>query len=155
MRRIIAYLVRLAAILIGYVIGSLAASGFLNILVLAHLGYTPANPEPTATASLYFTVPFVALFVAYFAFIPSAIVILIAEILGRRDWLFYALGGAVIAIVFLGFAHNIADADFDITDTSARLGLVGAGMIGGIFYWLSAGRWAGNWRREPLLDAEQ
>lgn len=154
MRRIIAYLVRFAAILVGYVVASLAASGFLNILFLAHLGYTPSNPEPTATASLYFSVPFLALFVAYFAFVPAVIVILIAEILGRRDWLFYALGGAVIAIVFLGFAHTVADADFDISDTNARLALVGAGMVGGIFYWLFAGRWAGSWRREPLLDAE-
>ncbi|MEW6630388.1 MAG: hypothetical protein AB1440_05925 [Pseudomonadota bacterium] len=154
MRRIIAYLVRFAAILVGYVVASLAASGFLNILFLAHLGYTPANPEPTATASLYFSVPFLALFVAYFAFVPAVIVIIIAEILGRRDWLFYALGGAVIAVVFLGFAHNIADAEFDITGTNARLALVGAGMVGGIFYWLSAGRWAGSWRREPLLGSE-
>ena len=154
MRRLIAYLVRFAVILAGYVIASLAASAFLNILFLAHLGYTPANPEPTATASLYFSVPFVALFVAYFAFMPAAVVILIAEVLGRRDWLFYALGGAVIAIVFLGFVHNVGDAGFDITDTNARLAVIGCGMVGGIFYWLFAGRWAGSWRREPLLDSE-
>ncbi len=154
MRRLIAYLVRFAAILIGYVVASLAASGFLNILFLAHLGYTPANPEPSATASLYFSVPFVALFVAYFAFMPAAVVILVAEVLGRRDWLFYALGGAAIAVVFLGFVHDIGDANLAITDTNVRLAMIGAGMVGGIFYWLSAGRWAGSWRREPLLDSE-
>ncbi|WP_224549604.1 hypothetical protein [Mesorhizobium sp. CA16] len=154
MRRIIAYLIRFAVILIGYVVGSLAASAFLNILVLAHLGYTPADPEPTATASLYFSVPFVALFVAYFAFMPAAVVILTAEVLGRRDWLFYALGGAIIAVVFLGFVHNVGDANFDVTETNARPAVIGAGMVGGIFYWLSAGRWAGSWRREALLDAE-
>ncbi|WP_027169699.1 hypothetical protein [Mesorhizobium sp. WSM3224] len=154
MRRIIAYLFRFAVILVGYVVGSLAASAFLNVLVLAHLGYTPADPEPTATASLYFSVPFVALFVAYFAFMPAAVVILIAEVLGRRDWLFYALGGAVIAVVFLGFVHSVGDANFDVTATNARLAVIGAGMVGGIFYWLSAGRWAGSWRREALPDSE-
>jgi hypothetical protein len=153
-RRLIAYLVRFAVILVGYVVGSLAASAFLNILVLAHLGYTPANPEPTATASLYFSVPFVALFVAYFAFMPAAVVILIAEVLGRRDWLFYALGGAVIAVVFLGFVHSVGDANFDVTATNARLAVIGCGMVGGIFYWLSAGRWAGSWRRAALPDLE-
>ncbi|TPI45258.1 hypothetical protein FJW05_19495 [Mesorhizobium sp. B2-9-1] len=152
MRRLVAYIIRFAVILIGYVVGSLAASAFLNILVLAHLGYTPADPQPTATASLYFSVPFVALFVAYFAFMPAAVVILIAEVLGRRDWLFYALGGAVIAVVFLGFVPNVGDANFDVTETNARLAVIGAGMVGGIFYWISAGRWAGSWRREPLLD---
>ena len=154
MRRIVAYLIRFAAILVGYVVAALAASAFLNILVLAHLGYTPADPEPTATASLYFSVPFVALFVAYFGFMPAAVVILIAELLSRRDWLFYALGGAVIALAFLGFVHRVADANFDVTETNARLAVIGAGMVGGIFYWLSAGRWAGSWRREPLLDSE-
>ncbi|TPI72815.1 hypothetical protein [Mesorhizobium sp. B2-8-9] len=155
MRRLVAYIIRFAVILIGYVVGSLAASAFLNILVLAHLGYTPADPEPTATASLYFSVPFVALFVAYFAFMPAAVVILTAEVLGRRDWLFYALGGAIIAVVFLGFVHNVGDANFDVTETNARLAVIGAGMVGGIFYWLSAGRWAGSWRREALLDLER
>ena len=154
MRRLIAYLIRFAVILFGYIVASLAASAFLNILVLAHLGYTPANPEPTATASLYFSVPFVALFVAYFAFMPAAVVILIAEVLGRRDWLFYAIGGAVVAVLFLGFAHRIGDSDFDVTDNSVRLALIGSGMVGGIFYWLFAGRWAGSWRRDPLPDPE-
>ncbi|MBZ9851412.1 hypothetical protein LB565_25830 [Mesorhizobium sp. CA14] len=154
MRRIIAYLIRFAVILAGYVVGSLAASAFLNILILANLGYTPADPEPTATASLYLSVPFVALFVAYFAFVPAAVVILIAEVLPRRDWLFYALGGAVIALVFLGFVHSLGDADFDVTATNARLAVIGCGMVGGIFYWLSAGRWAGSWRREALLDID-
>ncbi|WP_217574448.1 hypothetical protein [Mesorhizobium sp. GbtcB19] len=154
MRRLIAYLFRFAVILLGYVVASLAASAFLNILYLAHLGYTPADPEPTATASLYFSVPILALFVAYFAFIPAAVVILIAEVLGRRDWLFYALGGAVIALAFLGFVHRVADPNFDITGANGRLAVIGAGMVGGIFYWLSAGRWAGSWRREALLDPE-
>ena len=154
MRRIIAYLVRFAVILIGYIVASLAASAFLNILFLAYLGYTPANPEPNATASLYFSVPFVALFVAYFAFMPATVAILVAEVLDRRDWLFYALAGAAVAGVFLGFAHENGDANFDVTDTNARLAVIGSGMIGGIFYWLSAGRWAGSWRRAALPDAE-
>jgi hypothetical protein len=148
--RLIAYLIRFAVILIGYVVASLAASAFLNILFLASLGYTPEHAEPAATASLYFSIPFVALFVAYFAFMPAAIAVLIAEILGRRDWLFYALAGAVVAAVFLGFVHQTADADFDITYTGtytgAALAVIGCGMVGGIFYWLSAGRWAGSWR---------
>ena len=148
MRRIIAYLVRFAVILAGYIVGSLAASAFLNALFLGHFGYALEPGHPTIAPALYFSVPFVALFVAYFAFI------LIAEVLGRRDWLFYALGGAVVAVVFLGFAHRIGDSDFDVTDNSVRLALIGSGMVSGIFYWLFAGRWAGSWRRDPLPEAE-
>ena len=154
MRRIIAYLLRFAAILIGYLIASLAASAFLNVLFLGYFGYAPEPGHSTIAPALYFSVPFLALFVAYFGFMPAAIVILIAEMLGRRDWLFYALGGAAIAVVFLGFAHNIGDGDFDVTDNNVRLALIGSGMVGGIFYWLCAGRWAGSWRREPLPDLE-
>ncbi|TPN83683.1 hypothetical protein FJ987_24155 [Mesorhizobium sp. CU2] len=155
MVRLIAYLVRFAVILIGYVVASLAASAFLNILFLAYHGYMTGDPEPAATASLYFSVPFVALFVAYFAFMPVTVVILIAEVLNRRDWLFYALGGAISAIVFLGFAHATGDANFDVTETNSQLAVIGSGMVGGIFYWLSAGRWAGSWRRAPLPDDER
>ena len=67
MSRLIAYLARFAVILFGYVIASLAASAFLNVLFLASLGYAPEHAHTTATASLYFSIPFVALFVAYFA----------------------------------------------------------------------------------------
>ena len=145
MTRFVSYLVRFAVILFGYAVASLAASAFLNILFLASLGYTPEHAHPTATASLYFSIPFVALFVAYFAFMPAVIVILAAEILGRRDWLYYALTGAVVAAVFLGLVDHARDSTFAVTDTSAIMAVIGAGMVGGIFYWLSAGRWAGSW----------
>ena len=112
MSRLIGYLIRFAVILFGYAVASLAASAFLNILFLASLGYMPEHANPTATASLYFSIPFVALFVAYFGFMPAVIVILLAEILGRRDWLFYALAGAVVAAVFLGLIDHAGDATF-------------------------------------------
>ncbi|MBA1143934.1 hypothetical protein [Mesorhizobium neociceri] len=143
MSRLIAYLVRFVVILFGYIVASLAASAFLNVLFLASLGYAPEHAHPTATASLYFSIPFVALFIAYFAFMPAAIVILISEVLSRRDWLFYALAGGVVAAAFLGFVHQ--NADFDVTEPRAIAAVIGCGMVGGIFYWLSAGRWAGSW----------
>ena len=148
MNRFVAYIVRFAIILFGYAVASLAASAFLNVLFLASLGYTPDHTHPTATASLYFSIPFVALFVAYFAFMPAVIVILVAEILGRRDWLFYALSGAVTAAVFLGLVDHAGDTTFAVTGPSAIMAVIGGGMVGGIFYWLSAGRWAGSWWKD-------
>ncbi|TJV39257.1 MAG: hypothetical protein E5Y02_26455 [Mesorhizobium sp.] len=145
MGRLVTYIVRLAVILFGYAVASLAASAFLNVLFLASLGYAPEQAHPAATASLYFSIPFVALFVAYFAFMPAAVVVLVAEILGRRDWLFYALAGAVVAAVFLGIVDHIGDNTFAVTGTSAIMAVIGSGMVGGIFYWLAAGRWAGSW----------
>ncbi|MER8976894.1 hypothetical protein NKH84_13020 [Mesorhizobium sp. M0902] len=147
MNRLVAYLIRFAVILVGYGVASLAASAFLNIMFLASLGLMTDETQPVAQASLWFSVPFVALFVAYFAFMPAAVAILVSEILGRRDWLFYALAGAAVAAVFLGFVRQTKDANFEITNTSVMLAVIGCGMVGGIFYWLSAGRSAGSWRQ--------
>ncbi|AZO65374.1 MAG: hypothetical protein E5Y88_27850 [Mesorhizobium sp.] len=147
MNRLFAYLIRFAVILIGYVVASLAASAFLNVMFLASLGLMTEQTQPAAQASLWFSIPFVALFIAYFAFMPAAVAILVSEILGRRDWLFYALAGAVVAAVFLGFAYQTADANFEITDPRVAAAVIGCGMVGGIFYWLSAGRSAGSWRQ--------
>ncbi|MER8438646.1 hypothetical protein NKH36_09200 [Mesorhizobium sp. M1312] len=153
MTRLVAYLVRFVVILIGYVVAALAASAFLNITFLASLGLMTDETQPAAQASLWFSVPFVALFVAYFAFMPAAIAILVSEIFGRRDWLSYALAGAAVAAVFLGFAYQTADANFEITEPRVVAAVIGCGMVGGIFYWLSAGRWAGSWREigNPIL----
>jgi hypothetical protein len=138
--RLVAYLVRFAVILFGYVVASLAASAFVHVLFLAHDGYKPAWPGPTTAAPLVLSVLFVALFAARLVFVPAALVILIGEVLGRRDWLFYTLGGAVIVFVELGFMTDAA-----YVETNSRLEMIGCGMVGGIFYWLSAGRWAGSW----------
>lgn len=155
MNRLVTYIVRLAIILFGYAVASLAASAFLNILFLASLGFTPQDAQPVATASLYFSIPLVALFVAYFGFMPAIVVILVAEILGRRDWLFYALAGAVVAGVFLGLVDHARDSTFAVTDTSAIMAVIGGGMVGGIFYWLSAGRWAGSWWQAEIRSTDQ
>ncbi|MBN9219670.1 MAG: hypothetical protein J0I79_17135 [Mesorhizobium sp.] len=150
MTRFVAYIVRFAIILFGYAVAALAASAFLNVLFLASSGLMAHDQPHAVPASLIFSVPFVALFVAYFAFLPSVAVILVAEILGRRDWLFYALAGAVVAGVFLGLVDHADDTTFAVTNTSAIMAVIGGGMVGGIFYWFSAGRWAGSWwRNEP------
>ena len=80
---------------------ALAASVFLKSAVRA------INPRPerrcrSSSARWSSRFPFVALFIAYFAFIPAIPAILLGEILGKRDWLFYALAGAVVAAVVIG-----------------------------------------------------
>ncbi|WP_296745851.1 hypothetical protein [Mesorhizobium sp.] len=147
MRRII---VRFAVILVGYLVASLAASVFVYVLMLARHNCQSAWPEPPAAAVHLFLVLFGALLAARIFFVPAALVILMGEIFGWRSWLFYALGGAVIGFLTMALTPEAAA----YVETSVRLKMTGAGMVGGIFYWLSAGRWAGSWRRETLLDSE-
>jgi hypothetical protein len=147
--RIFVYLGRLALILFAYAFASLAASVFLHVASLGALGFTPDEAPAVVMRSVVFSVPFVALFVAYFAFLPSLAAILLSEILGKRDWLHYAISGAVVAIVVVAFFRIAAESGSDaVTDSRFALGLVGGGMCGGIAYWLLAGRLAGSWRGE-------
>jgi hypothetical protein len=146
--RVFVHLFRFAVLLLGYAVGSLAASAFLNVVMLAWFGLTPEETRSVAASSLVFSVPFVALFIAYLAFIPSVVAIVIGEIAGKRDWLFHALAGAVVALIIIGFSRNTDAAAYsEIADLNFALIVIGAGMCGGIGYWLVAGRSAGGWRR--------
>ncbi len=147
MNRVLAYLLRCVVILVGYAVASLAASAFIHLIVFAWAGGEPRDAQDMPSlvpGSFIFSIPFVALFVAYFAFFPSAAVILAAEVLARRDWLFYALGGGVVAAIVLAILHGTTNPDFAVTGAGPMLSVIGGGIVGGFFYWLSAGRWAGT-----------
>jgi hypothetical protein len=147
MNRVFAYLSRFAVIILGYAVAALAASAFLNVLMLAALGFIAGEASMAAPESLVFSIPFVALFVSYFAFVPSAFAILAGEIFSKRDWLFYALAGAVVAVILLGVVKTAAEPGSEaVTDINFMLAVIGSGMCGGIGYWLVAGRSAGSWR---------
>jgi hypothetical protein len=148
MSRMLGHLVRFAVIILGYLAASLAASAFIHVLFLGALGWTPEEVPFSITGPLVFTVPLVALFVAYFAFIPSFIVILATEFLGRRDWLTYALAGGLVSLAIGGIMWSdvvpAAEADAAlpsiVNQPRVMLLMLGAGIVGGIAYWLVAGR---------------
>ena len=73
------------------------------------LGFTADEAPAVVMGSIVFSIPFVALFVAYFAFLPSIPAILLSEILGKRDWLYHAISGAVVALVVVAFFRGAAD----------------------------------------------
>jgi hypothetical protein len=160
MSRVLVYLGRFALILAGYAIASLAASAFLYVVTLGSLGFTADEAPAVVMGSIVFSVPFMALFVAYFAFLPAIPAILLSEILGKRDWLYHAISGAVVALVIVVVIRGAADAGNQaITYPRFALALIGGGMCGGIAYWLVAGRLAGNWRarvrRPAAMDTAQ
>lgn len=161
MTGVAAFLLRALAMVAGYAAASLAASGFLHLLFLGAGGFAAEDVPWLAAGSLVFSVPFVALFVAYFAFLPSVPVILVAEFFGRRDWLTYAIGGALVGLAVAGLFWQAAapiEAGIDIDPSDAAPGpmlsdprayalMIGGGIVGGLAYWLVAGRSAMGWRR--------
>ena len=160
MSRVLLYLFRFAVILVGYVVAALAASAFMHLLFLGAAGFRPGEAPSVVAGSLFFSIPFTALFIGYFAFAPSVVMILVSEVFGRRGWLFYALAGAAVgfAVVALfwqssgvldGQAPMDGDPEFG---TSRFVGMmIGSGIVGGLAYWLCAGRWAGSWRTRANL----
>jgi hypothetical protein len=156
--RVLVVLLRLVVMLCGYVAACLAASAFLHLLFLGPQDFSAAEAPSVGMGSVVVSIPFVALFVANFAFLPSIAVLAIAELLRRRDWLTYALGGAAVGLavvaMFWQAGPPIADG-LSIDDGSAAIDaaafepkffglLIGAGIVGGLAYWLAAGRRAGS-----------
>lgn len=156
MSRVLDIILRFAVILVGYCVAALAASAFIHLLFLGAAGFQPGEDAAYVVGPLLFSVPFTALFVGYFALLPSMFLIVIGEVLGQRNWLYYALGGAgvglaVIALFWQSPMEWSIQTDADITvGTSRFVGLmVGGGVVGGLAYWLFAGRSAGGWRGRP------
>jgi hypothetical protein len=145
-------------ILLGYAVAAMAASAFIHLIFLGSAGFGPEEAPWLVMGSIVFSVPFVALFIAYFAFVPATIAIGIAEVIGARDWLYYAIAGAIVGACMIAMFWYVAPDPILFDETPAlpnrepldnpyvRLAVIGGGMLGGMFYWLIAGRLAGDWR---------
>lgn len=161
MSQILALIGRLFAILIGYAAATLSASAFLH-LVWSRGADLGGDPSGFVVGSIAVSAGILAVMFANFAFFPAAIFIGISEIAGWRDWLAYAAAGAAVAILVTAAGRYGIDGTVFIEPPGParpREGLSGgpgalaetvaAGLVGGIAYWLVAGRGAGNWRRPP------
>jgi hypothetical protein len=152
MSRVLVYFARFALIFVAYVCASLAASAFMHGVALVSNGFALEEGPIVGPHSMVFSIPFVALFVSYFAFLPALVAILLSETFGWRDWLAYALAGAGIALIDMAFFFNTSDSgNRAVHDPWFWAVMIGGGIVGGMAYWLVAGRFAGNWhgRRRP------
>lgn len=166
MNRVLIYLGRFAIDIAGYAIAALVASLVLHILALPQFGLSDVQPGSVTAAVLLVWIPFVALFIAYFAFLPSLVAIAIAEVMGLRSWLYHALAGGVIGLVLTMLYRSSVDADFlevgsglelippgySIHDPAFLATVVGAGMFAGIAFWAVAGRSAGLWLEQAAAQ---
>ncbi|MEO4001154.1 hypothetical protein [Mesorhizobium sp. CAU 1732] len=148
MSRLFVYLGRLSAIVLGYICASLAASAFLHVLILGGQSWSAEETPYVLAGSAFVSVPFVALFVSYFAFMPTIPVLIVAEYLGRRDWLFFTLAGGVISLAMLFLYRFGVETNNGLDIPTLAAGLGATGMVGGIVYWLVAGRTSGMWLEE-------
>lgn len=145
MDRLALFLIRLSMITLGFVAASITA-GIALALLTRFITLQEAGQLSNAGFDFGLVVGALgfASLVGYVAFVPALLVIFYAEVTKRRDWLFYALAGGIIAAV-APFLVAVILQPADHAQLEFALMTTAAGMIGGIVYWLFAGRSAGHW----------
>jgi hypothetical protein len=132
---VLALLRILVLISAGYVLACLAAGAFL---VLAVIGADEANLTTWRAETLVLVLG-VAAVAGGLGALPALAAIVAAEVFGWRSLLFHLVAGGGIGLA----AHLLGPFGHDsITTADAQLFLA-TGCVGGLVYWLVAGRSAG------------
>jgi uncharacterized membrane protein len=148
---LVSIFVRLCIVLAGYACAILTASLFLHLLAWPSLGFEGDTPTVVAKTALVVSVLLIALLISYYAFLPAAVLIAIAEFRPFRSWLYFALAGGITALSALVLYETVrmagmAGARTEAFGADSLLVALASGMIAGVAYWLVAGRSAGRWR---------
>jgi hypothetical protein len=78
--------------------------------------------------------------------LPTAIGILLSEVLALRSWMFHAGNGALSAWIAWSLFGSMDDSRLPLNQP---LAVIAAGLAGGLAYWAVAGWNAGFWK--PLF----
>ena len=141
---------RLFVILFAFLASCLVA-GMIVVGAVLYPELSDLDTGPIDQNAVNVVLGFGFIFLSGFALLPALIVVLITEAFYVRGVLTYAVGGAIVgAACYLGLIP------FD-TETLRFEGIVrrhleimtGAGIVGGVVYWMFAGRNAGAWREPP------
>ena len=152
MTRLFGVLLRLFAILVGYSLAILTAVFFIHLLAWESLGFGSGTEDPVAQWATVISVLLSTLFISYYAFLPSALLITISEVQAIRSWLYFALSGGAVALSVVVLRAMDRTAEGAVVPVDAVT--IAAGLAGGIAYWLIAGRGAGMWRQLNLSAPE-
>lgn len=144
MGAVLAYLARFLILVLAYFCAALTASTFLHLVLLGGIGWSDDQLPGLIAGSALVSVPVAALFISYYAFLPSLPLVLLTELLGWRDWLFFALAGGVLAAVLALLRAGDADAVLRFDSPFGMAVSLAAGVCAGIVYWAVAGRHAGE-----------
>lgn len=133
---------RVIVILIAYVAAVLSATLFIAVLIAG--GFQPQSDQEIMglSAGMIVAVPVMSTLFGYYSFVPAMVLIGLSEILARRDWLFHALGGALIALLVMVWQWSREPGS--ALDSGIAAASAAAGVVGGWVYWLIAGRGAGR-----------
>lgn len=141
------YIFRLFRILFGIAIAFWLGTAFF---VALNFGSMVSELEPQSgfdmqsfsLIAVLFATPVTAIFVGQIAIYPILLAVVIAEIAGRKDAVFYMLSGVAIGALMIGYgaSHQIPFAG----NLFQSLVVICSCIVGMVVYWLIAGRGAGR-----------
>src|SRR5579864_3805912 len=139
-----AIVVRLFALLIGYVLACTAAALVFTLGTLAAADQELIPQIPSV--ALWAVICIEAAIMAALAMLPALLVIALAEGFAWRSVILYGVLGGVLALA-LGYGIDFAgylEGPGSIVAREREV-LAASGIAGGLIYWLVAGRNAGAW----------
>jgi len=141
---------RIIVIIFGLLVAIIVAGITLAIgIVLPE--WATMDSDPIERVIFFFAAFFATSYVGAVAIFPAALVIVILEAARMRSFLYYGIGGALVALAsYYGSDISVQlENTTDVTPVANTLQLAAAaGILGGLAYWLIAGRNAGR-RRGP------
>jgi hypothetical protein len=141
---------RIIVILVALILAIMAAGITLAIGIIAP-DWAGIDSDPVERLSFFIVSFFATSFVGAVAILPAALLIVISEAARLRSFLFYGVGGALVGLAsYYGSDISVRlENTTDVPPVANALQLAAAaGIIGGLVYWLVAGRNAGRWH-EP------
>ena len=141
---------RIIVILVALILAIMAAGITLAIGIIAP-DWAGIDSDPVERLSFFIVSFFATSFVGAVAILPAALLVVISEAARLRSFLFYGVGGALVGLAsYYGSDISVRlENTTDVPPVANALQLAAAaGIIGGLVYWLIAGRNAGRWR-EP------
>ncbi len=139
---------RILVIVFALIVAIMAAGITLAIGIVAP-DWAGVDSDPFERISFFIVSFFATSFVGAVAIFPALVVIVISEAARLRNFLYYGVGGALVGLAsYYGSDVSMRlENTTDVAPVGNSLQLAAAaGIIGGLAYWLIAGRNAGRWR---------
>jgi len=144
----VALIGRLIVIFFAFLAACLVA-GMIVVVAVLFPEFSDLDSGSIDQNAINVVIGFGFIFISGFALLPAMLVVLITEAFYIRSLLAYALGGGVVGLAcYLGlvpFDPNTLHFD-GIIRRHLEI-MTGAGIVGGLIYWMIAGRNAGAWRQ--------
>jgi hypothetical protein len=146
---------RIIVIIFGLLVAILIAGITLAVGIVAP-DWAGADSDPFERVTFFVVSFFATSYVGAVAILPAAVVIAISEAARMRSFIYYGVGGALVALAsYYGSDISVQlENTTDVTPVGNALQLAAAaGILGGLTYWLIAGRNAGRRRERRVPSA--